>query len=202
MVTAFKLRHVIMSALGAAALLIAAPLVSAESPDGATGWSLMSKSYPADEKDELADRVVMAYVATPDAKGVAFACSEASGLSVIFALKSLDFEDLAWPASERSLAVGLPVQLTIADKPDTGLTWFSIRKREGLAEIAKPKIVHRILQAAWAGETVSIKIEDGPNASYAFPPVDEQLEDFVSACPYFTPTLNRMLRESPSSRDV
>ncbi len=202
MVTFFKVRHAIMSATGACALLVAAPLVSADVAGEAAGWTLMSKTYPAAEQDQLADRVVMAYVATPDAKGVAFACSEASGLSVIFALKTLNFEELAWPASERSLPVGLFGELALAGKPDTGQTWFSVRKREGLAEISKPKIVHRILQAAWAGETVSIKIEDGPNASYTFPPVDEKLEDFVGACPYFTPTLNRMLRESPSSRDV
>lgn len=188
--------------MSAALLLTAALQASAQSEDEAAGWSLMSKSYPAAEEDLLADRVVMAYLATPDAKGVAFACSEASGLSVIFALKSVNFEELAWPASERSLAVGLPGALTIAGETDAGPTWFSIRKREGLAEIAKPKIVHRILQAAWAGETVSIEIENGPEASYAFPPVDTKLEDFVSACPYFSPTLNRKVRESPSRRDT
>jgi hypothetical protein len=202
MVSEMKLRQTALCAMSAALLLTAPPQMSAQSENEASGWSLMSKSYPAAEEDLLADRVVMAYLATPDAKGVAFACSEASGLSVIFALKSLNFEELAWPVSERSLAVGLPGELTIAGQPDAGPTWFSIRKREGLAEIAKPKIVHRVLQAAWAGETVSIEIENGPEASYAFPPVDAKLEDFVSACPYFTPTLNRKVRESPSSRDI
>lgn len=186
----------------AALLLLVAPQMMAETSAAGSGWALMSKTYTVAGKDDLADRVVMAYVATPDSKGVAFACSEASGLSVIFALKSVNFEELAWPASERSLAVGLPGALSIAGDTDAGPTWFSIRKREGLAEIAKPKIVHRILQAAWAGETVSIEIENGPEASYAFPPVDTKLEDFVSACPYFSPTLNRKVRESPSSRDI
>jgi hypothetical protein len=202
MVSCLKVHHAITGALGVTALLMAGPQMFAEGPVKSARWTLMSKSYPAEKKDQLADRVVMAYVAPPDAKGVALACSEASGLSAIFALKPFDFEKLAWPASERSLAVGLPGQLTIAGKPETGQTWFSIHKREGLVEIATPRIVLRILHAAWAGETVSIEIDEGADRSYSFPPVDDTLEDFVGACPYLKPTLNRRLRESLSIRDL
>jgi hypothetical protein len=159
--------------------------------EGVSGWRLGGfnvvdvdqRNVPASER-EVEYTGVMEWTANPDAPGLLLTCNEKSNLSATFSVAAVDFGDPAVTSAKSRVRV-LKGRLIVDGERPASKQQFMVRRKINVIHAMDKQAAYTVVSAIYTNKPVRLEVDGQDGVDYDFPPVDDELREFVANCPAF-----------------